>query len=585
MAKNQELAKIFEEMADYFEMEEIAFKPQAYRKVAEALEALPEEVGRIYDGGGDQALEKISGVGKSIAEKIKEYLKKGKIKEYGQLKKKFPFDMAELVKIEGLGPKRVGLLYKKLKIKNIDDLRTAAENHKIAGISGFGKKSEENILQGIAFFKKSQGRFLLGEILPYLKRILTRLDKLAAVEKISPAGSVRRKKETVGDIDILLAVKESSSEVKKIMDSFVNSPEVDRVWMKGLTRSSVRTKKGIDIDLRVLKEKSYGSGQQYFTGSKEHNIALRKIAVKKGLKLSEYGLFRKGKMIAGWDEAGIYRALGLAWIEPELRENQGEIEIALKGTGAMPNLIKIKDIKGDLHCHSHWGAGKGKEGIKKLAEMAKVRGYSYVGISDHTKFLAIEHGINEKQLAEQGKYIDRLNQKDPSGFRILKGCEANIMSDGSIDIENRFLKKLDYVIAGVHSSFKMSADKMEERIIKAMRNPEVDIIAHPFGRIINRRQSFDLNFNRILKIAEETGTVLEINANPNRLDLKDIFIKKAKEAKVKMAIGADSHRPEQMKYMEFGVAQARRGWAERKDIINTYSAKEMLGLLKNKTLR
>jgi DNA polymerase (family X) len=579
MAKNQELAKIFSEMADYLKIDETPFKPQAYKKVAEALDSLEEEVDEIYKRDGLKGLEDIPGVGKNIAEKIKEYLRKGKIKDYQCLKKRFPFDLTGLIKIEGMGPKRAAFLYRELKIKDVDDLKEAAKNNKIARLSGFGQKQEKNILQSISFLEKDKGRFLLGEIWPYLEKILEKLAELEVIEKISLAGSARRMKETVGDIDILATVKNEKA-AEKVMDFFVNLPGVSRVWMKGQTRSSVRARQGIDIDLRVIKEKSYGSALQYFTGSKEHNIALRKIAIKKNLKLSEYGLFKGRRMIAGWDEEGIYRNLGLSWIEPELRENKGEIELAFKGAKAMPLLIKKGEIKGDLHCHSHWGTGKGKEGIKNLVKMAMKLGYDYIGISDHTKFLTIEHGLNEKQLEEQGKYIDYLNKKLAPNFRILKGCEANILSDGSVDIENRFLRKLDYVIAGVHSSFKMSSEKATKRIIKAIRNPEVDIIAHPFGRVINRRQELEINFNEMIKEAKDNATILEINANPYRLDLKDIYIRKAKEAGVKMIIGADSHRPEQMSYLDFGLAQARRGWAEKKDIINTLPVEKIINFFK-----
>jgi DNA polymerase (family X) len=575
MEKNQELAKIFSEMADYLGIEEVPFKPQAYKKVAETLESLEKGVDEIYKKNGTKGLEEIPGVGKNIAEKIEEYLEKGKIKSYQHLKKKFPFDLAGLVEVEGMGPKRAALLYKELKIKDVNDLKEAAGKNKIAKLSGFGQKWQENILQSISFLEKDRGRFLLGDIFPYLKKILKKLSELEMVEKISLAGSARRMKETLGDIDILATVKNVKA-ADKVMDFFVALPGVSRVWMKGQTRSSVKAKGGIDIDLRVVKEKSYGSALQYFTGSKEHNIALRKLAVKKGLKLSEYGLFKGKKMIAGWDEEGIYKALGLYWIEPELRENKGEIELALNKNKTMPLLVRMGDIKGDLHCHSHWGAGKGKDGIKNLVEMAMKLGYCYLGISDHTKFLAIEHGIDEKQLAEQGKYIDRLNRQLSPKFKILKGCEANILNDGSIDIENRFLRKLDYVIAGVHSSFKMPSEKITERVVRAIKNPEVDIIAHPFGRVINRREELEINFTEIIKAAKDTGTILEINANPHRLDLKDVYIRKAKEAGIKMIIGADSHRPEQMAYMNFGLAQARRGWAEKKDIVNTFSTKGIM---------
>jgi DNA polymerase (family X) len=577
--KNQELVKIFSEIADYLEMEKIVFKPYAYRKAAANLELLENDVQKIYQEGGIRALEKIIGIGKSIAQKIEEYLKTGEIKYYRQFKEKFPLNLSELVQIQGMGPKKAKLLYQELKIKNLKDLERAAINHKIAGLFGFGEKTEKNILEGIVFLKKSRGRFLLGEILPRLKEILKKLKKLKEVEQINAAGSVRRMKETVRDVDLLITVKNEDS-AGKIMDFFVQLPGVVKIWMKGQTKASVRMREGFDIDLRVVKNKSYGSALQYFTGSKEHNIALRRIAMEKGLKLSEYGLFRNKKMIAGWKESGIYNALGLPWIEPELRENKGEIEAALQSPDILPRLLKYGDIKGDLHCHSHWGVGMGRQAIKELIKFSLKMGYQYIGISDHTKFLAIEHGLNEKQLTEQGKYIDKLNQEFGSKFKILKGCEANILKDGSIDIKDESLKKLDYVIAGIHSSFKTPKEKMTKRIIKAMNNPNVDIISHPFGRIIQRREAYEIDFKEILKTAKKTGTILEINANPLRLDLSDIYIRRAKQAGVKMIIGADSHRKEQMKFMEFGISQARRGWAEKKEIANAWPLRKLIRFFK-----
>ena len=578
--RNQELAKIFYEIADYLEMDQVPFKPYAYQKAAVALEALEEGIEEIYKKGGVIALEEIAGVGKSIAEKIEEYLKTGKIKYYEKFKKKLPFDLGEIISVEGMGPKKAKILYQKLGIRNLKDLERAARTHKIASLFGFGEKTEKNILEGIAFLKKSKGRFLLGEILPRIKEILERLGKLKEVEQINVAGSIRRMKETIGDVDILITTKTP----QRVMDFFVSLPGVTKVWMKGPTKSSVRMGIGfdtVDVDLRVVKKKSYGSALQYFTGSKEHNIITRRLAIEKGLKLSEYGLFKGKKMMAGWHEAGVYKALGLSWIEPELRENQGEIEAALRQAQGKPNglpkIIGYKDIKGDLHCHSDWNGGVNT--IEEMAQAAIEIGYQYLGISDHTKFLKIEHGLDERKLEQRNKEIDKLNlefRKKNLEFRILKGAETNILNDGSIDIKDEALKKLDYAIAGVHSNFKMKKEKMTERIIRAMKNPNIDILSHPTGRILKRRGEYQIDFDKILRAAREYKVVLEINSYPARLDLNDQNIRRAKNAQVKMVINTDSHQKDQLRFMELGIAQARRGWAEKEDIINIQPLKRLL---------
>ena len=576
---NQGIARIFRNMAFYLEMENAAFKPQAYEKAATNLEVLVEDVGEIYKKGGIKVLEEIPGIGKSIAEHIVEYIKTGKIKEYEIFKKKMPIDLNELSRVEGLGPKKISILYKVLGIKNLKDLEKAAKAREISSLPGFGEKIEKNILEGIEFLKRSTGRFLLGHILSEAREIIAKLANLKEVSFISEAGSLRRRKETIGDVDILVI----SSKPRIVIDNFVSLPGVVKIWGKGSTKTSIRLKKGFDIDLRVLKKESFGSALQYFTGSKEHNIVLRKIAIEKGLKLSEYGLFRGERMIAGKIEEEIYEKLGLQFIPPEMRENTGEIELALKNK--LPKIVELKNIKGDLHCHSHWGEGKemSLQMIKRYAELAMKRGYEYIGISDHTKFLQIEHGLDEKQLAEQRKYINKLNQKlkiENYKLKILHGCEANIMADGSIDISDEALAKLDYVIAGVHSQLKMNKNEMTKRIIRAMKNPNVDIISHPTGRILQKREEYKIDFDEILKVAKETGAILEINASPYRLDLKDANIRRAKQIGVKMIINTDSHQEEQMDFMEYGVSQARRGWAEKGDIINTKPLAKLLGFLK-----
>ena len=573
--KNQEIAKIFYEIANYLEMEGVAFKPYAYQKAALTLEGLEKDVEEIYKEGGREALLKIPGIGESMAEKIEEYLKTGKIKYYEELKKKTPVNIEELMAVEGMGPKKAKVLYQKLGIRNLKDLEKAAKSHKIASLFGFGEKTEKNILEGINFLKRSKGRFLLGEILPTVKEVYQKLKSLKEVEKIDPAGSVRRMKETIGDVDFLVISKNPG----KVMDFFVRFPGIIKIWGKGSTKSSVRMREGFDMDIRVVPARSYGSALQYFTGSKEHNIATRKIAMDRNLKLSEYGLFRGPKMIAGKTEEEVYKALGMQWIPPEMRENQGEIEAAL--SGKLPQIIGYKDIKGDLHCHSQWDGGTNT--IMEMVKAAQNMGYEYIGISDHTKFLRIEHGLDEKKLSQQRKEIDKLNTKYKilnTKFKILQGCEANILNDGIIDIKDEALKKLDYVIAGVHSNFKMPKEKMTERIINVMKNPNIDIISHPTGRILKRRDEYQIDFDKILRAAKETGTILEINSFPERLDLNAENIRRAKEAGVKMVINTDSHHKDQLRFIEFGIAQARRGWAEKEDIINTQPLEKLLKLFK-----
>jgi len=565
--KNQELAQIFYEIAEFLEMEEVPFKPQAYRKAAQFLEGLEEDIESIYEKGGEKALEDLPSIGRNIADKIREYIEIGKIKYYLELKDKTPINIEELTAVEGLGPKTVRILYNKLGIRNLKDLEKAAKEHKIAPLFGLGEKTEKNILEGIKFLKRSKGRFLLGRILPVVSEIEKKLKSLKEVDQISVAGSVRRKKETIGDVDFLI----TSKNPEKVMDFFVSLPGVVKVWGKGQTKSSVRMKEGFNIDIRVIQKKSYGSALQYFTGSKEHNIITRRLAISKGLKLSEYGVFKGKKMIAGWSEKGVYRSLGLSFIEPELRENRGEVEAAQKGK--LPKLVKLEDIKGDLHCHSSWNGGENS--ILELAETAKNMGYLYLGIADHTKFLRIENGLDERKLSQQRKEIDKLNLEFEN-FKILQGAETNILNDGALDIRDNALEKLDYAIAGVHSNLKMPKEKMTERIITAMKNPYVKIISHPTGRLLKRREEYLIDFEKILRAAKEFNVVLEVNSFPERLDLNDVNIKLAIEAGVRLIINTDSHHKGHLDYMELGVNQARRGWAEKNNIINTYSLKDLI---------
>ena len=570
MAKNQDLAKIFYEMADYFEMEDIAFKPYAYRRAAVSLEGLEEDVREIYKRGGIRLFWEIPGVGKNIAEEIKEYLEKGKIKRHQFFKKRFPLNLEELKRIEGMGPKKAKTLYQKLGVKDLKTLEKSARSHKIAPLFGFGEKTEKNILEGISFLKRNQGRFLLGEILPKTKEVCEKLKRLKEVEKISTAGSVRRMKETIGDADFLVVSKNPA----RVMNFFTSLSGVVKIWSKGKTKASVRTQEGFDMDIRVVPAKSYGSALQYFTGSKEHNIAVRKIAINKGLKLSEYGLFRGSKMIAGPTEEDIYRKLGLQLIPPELRENQGEIKAAAEKK--LPRLISYGSLKGDLHVHTVWS--EGKHSIEEMALVAKSLGYQYLGISDHAK-LPIANGLDERRFLKQMEEIDKINKKI-RGIRILKGAEVNILENGSLDVKDEVLAKMDYVIAGIHSGFKTERVKITERIVRAIKNPRVSIISHLTARKIGERDERPIDLDKIFRAAKEHKVFLEINSQPKRLDLKDVNIRLAKDAGVKMVINTDAHSKDHLNFMELGIAQARRGWAEKKDIINTYPLEKLLGFFK-----
>lgn len=572
---NSEIAKIFREIGQYLEMEDVPFKPRAYEKAAEAIESLEKEVSEIYKEGGLKALNEIPGIGLSIAEKIEELIKNGRLKYYEDLKKKIPVDLDVLTKIEGLGPKKIKKLYQFLKIKNIEDLEKAAKSGKIRNLEGFGLKTEENILKGIEFYKKNKGRFILGFEMGYIREIENRLKKLKEVEKIVIAGSVRRRKETIGDVDILIVSKNP----RLVMDYFVNMSDVVYVYAHGETKSAVKMRNGLDIDLRIIPKQSYGAALNYFTGSKEHNVALREIAVKKGYKLNEYGLFKGRKRIAGETEEEIYKALGMDYIEPEIRENSGEIKAAQRKQ--LPKLIGYNELLGDLQVQTNW-----TDGANSIEEMAKAAinfGLEYIAITDHTKHLAMANGLDEKKIQQQWKEIDRVNlkiKKQNYKFRILKGTECDILKDGSLDLPDEILSKLEIVGASVHSYFNLSKKDQTERIKKAMTNPFVHIIFHPTGRIINRRQPYEIDIEELIRFAKKTGTILEIDAYPDRLDLKDEHIRRCVEAGVKLAIDSDAHSASHFDYLEYGIAQARRGWATRNDIINSWPLDKMLKFLK-----
>ena len=572
--KNQEIASIFYDIAEILEIKKVEWKPVAYRKAARSILSLSDNVEDIYKENGIDGLKEISGVGDAIAKKIAEYINTGKIKEYEELKKSIPFHLTELSAIGGLGPKRAHLLFKKLNIKNIKDLEKAIEKNKISKLATFGVKSQENIKKGLELFKKGKERRLLAYALPVAEELKEELNKLKEIKKIDIAGSLRRRKETIKDIDILAIGKNK----EKIIDYFTKLPMVVRVLAKGPTKSSVILKNDMQADLRVLDEKNYGAALNYFTGSKEHNIKLRQIAIKKGYKFSEYGLFNRktNKYIAGRTEEEVYKKLGLNYVEPELREDTGELDIKINKK--LPKLIDLKDIKGDFHSHTE--ASDGSNPIEEMALEAKKLGYEYLSISDHSKSTAVANGLDEKRLFNNFKKIDKINSQ-MRGIKILKSAETDILKDGSLDYKNSILKEMDVVLCSVHSRFKQDKESMTKRLIKAIENPYVNIIGHPTGRLITKREPYEFDLDKVFQAAKANNVALEINSQPERLDLKDIYIKKAVENKVKLVIDSDAHSKESLKLIEFGVFQARRGWVEKKDILNTLSLKKVLKFFKH----
>ncbi len=572
--KNPELAKIFSHLAMYLAMRDVPFRPQAYERAAFALESLAEDVQDIYRREGTAGLEKIPGVGKGIAEHIEEYLKTGKVQNYEKERKRMPVDLDQLTRIEGVGPKMVAQLYKRLRIRNVQDLEKAALAGKLRKLPRFGIKTEQNILQGIGLVKRSSGRWRISDIFPYVQEYVALLKNSSFAKEVEPAGSFRRMRETVGDVDILA----TSRNPKKLIDFFLAKVKYTKIWGKGTTKVSVRTQHGFDIDLRVLPEETFGAGLQYFTGSKEHNIRLRTLAIEKGYKVSEYGVFtaKGGKRVACRTEEDVYRQLGLPYIEPELREDTGEIEAAAQGK--LPKIIPYDSLQGDLQVQTDWTDGE--HSIEEMAKEARRQGLSYIAITDHTRDLAMTGGLDEKKLLKQMAEIDRV-QKRVSGIRILKGAEVNIRKDGTLDIADAALAKLDVVGISVHSLFKLPKKEMTARIVQAMENPNVDILFHPTGRIIQRREPYEVDIDAVIKAAKRTGTLLEINAYPERLDLKDSDIRKAVETGVILVIDSDAHRKEHFAVLRYGIAQARRGWAEADDIANTLPLAKFLKKLKN----
>jgi len=551
MGKNTEIADIFDKIADALEFKgDIVFKVNAYRKAARVLREYSGDITSIHPS-------EIEGIGKGMAEKIEEYLKTGRIKKYEEVISDIPEGLLELLNIPNLGPKTLQLLYKELGVKNITDLERVIDEGKIAHLPGMGEKKEENIKKGLLLYRVGKSRIPLSMALKVVREVIKPLSSVS--ESISPAGSLRRMRETIGDIDILA----TGEKTEDIINTFVRQPYVKDIIAKGDTKASVRTSyEDLQVDLRVVEKESWGAALLYFTGSKAHNIKLRGIAKERGLKISEYGVFKGTKRIAGRTEQEVYKTLGIPWIPPEIREDRGEIEAAMKGE--LPVLIEQKDIKGDLHVHSHYSDGI--DDIETIVVAAKKMGYEYIGICDHSKTSKIAGGLDEDTLKRRNEEIDSVQEKI-KGIKILKGMEVDILSDGSLDYSDSVMEELDFVIAAVHQGF---AKNVTERMKSAMNNPFVDIIAHPTGRLLSGREGYKINIEEVMMYAAKKGVALEINASYDRLDLNDVNIIKAKNYGVIFIIGTDAHRIDMLGDIELGLGTARRGWLEKKDVLNTY---------------
>jgi DNA polymerase (family 10) len=567
--KNLEVSQIFRDFANILEIKgDNPFRIRAYQRAAQNIEGLTED---IEDFVREDKLREIPGIGQDLDYKIKEFINTGRIESYEKLKKTLPCGLLEVLDIPSVGPKTVKLLYEKLKIKSVLDLEKAIKANKLEGIFGIKEKTIENILKGIELVKRGKERMSLAQATQVADEFISALKKIPEVKRISTAGSLRRQKETVRDIDILVI----SHKPKKVMDIFTSLSDTKEILAKGATKSSVRTRDDVQVDCRVVENKSFGAALLYFTGSKNFNIKLRISAIKKGLKINEYGVFRKEKFVCGKTEEEIFKALGMSYVEPELREDSGEIELAQKFQ--LPQLIELKDLKGDLHVHSQWSDGSNT--IEEMARAAIKIGYSYIAVTDHSQSLKIAGGLSISDLKKKKEEIDKINKKI-NGFRILFATEVDIDGSGNIDYKDEVLKSFDIVVAAIHTGFKQSQQQLTKRLAKACENKYVHVIAHPTGRLWGVRDAYDVDFEELFKVAKNTNTHLEINSFPSRLDLNDLNCRRAKETGVKLAISTDSHATEQLPAIKFGVSVARRGWLSREDVINTLPVGELLKVLR-----
>ncbi|MFW5757125.1 MAG: DNA polymerase/3'-5' exonuclease PolX [Bacteroidota bacterium] len=566
---NKEIGNMLNQVADFLEIKgENQFRVRSYRTAAQTISGMGQNITQL---AGKKDIKELPDIGESMAEKIEEIADTGKLKQLEELKKDLPDSLIQIMKLEQLGPQRTKKLYQELGIESISELKQAAQNGEIEKLDGFGKKTAHKILEEIKDFKEKSGseRIKLNEAEEITKPLVEYLQK--EINNITVAGSYRRRKETVGDIDIIGTAKDSS----KAMEHFVNFDEVEEVISKGDTRSTIKLRTGLHVDIRIVSEKSFGAAKLYLTGSKAHSIALRKISREKNYKLNEYGIFEGKKQLAGKTEKQMYNTLDLDYIEPELREDNGEIEAAKNNK--LPALVEIKHIKGDLHTHTN--ATDGKSSLQEMANAAHDRGYSYFAVTDHSKKVSMAHGLDAKRLEQQIKEIDELNSKFKN-MKIIKSIEVDILEDGTLDLPDSILKELDMVVASIHYNRNLPEKKQTRRVLKAMENPYFNILGHPGGRLIGKRKPYDIQMETILKEAKNNGCFLEINSNPERLDLSDEYIRQAKESGLKLVISTDAHSPNNLQYIKYGVAQARRGWMEKDDIINTKSWTKLKKLLK-----
>lgn len=566
---NNLIADIFQQIGDILEIQdENRFKILAYHRAAQIIQNLPTDLEKTYKKDPKKILE-IRGIGKDLYLKIVEIIETGKCEMLNKLLKQIPKGVLEMLDLRGVGPKKVKMFYITLGLTTLNQLEKACRNGKIHILPGMGEKTEFAILKAIDDKKRFAERTLMPFALEEAEQIINHMKFNRKVKKIEYGGSLRRRKETVGDVDILIGA--SKKDASEIMTHFVKYAHVENVLAQGKTKSSVVLNTGIQIDLRVIELNSYGAALHYFTGSKAHNVAIRDRAKKKGMKVNEYGVFKGEKQIAGKTEEEIFKAVGLPLIIPELRKNDGEIEAAEKAK--LPISIELKDIKGDLHIHTN--ASDGTQDLETVVDSAYKDGYKYIAITDHSKTSAITNGLDSKRLLKQFKEIDKLNERYKD-FTILKGSEVDILSDGKLDFPDEILAQMDIFPASVHSGFKASQAKMTDRIIKAMSNPHVKILGHPTGRLINRRDPYEVDMDAIIDAAKEYKVALELNAQPLRLDLKDVYLRQAKKKGVKIVIGTDSHHTSQKVYMKYGIYMARRGWLEKKDVLNTRTLKQLL---------
>ncbi|MDP8243391.1 MAG: DNA polymerase/3'-5' exonuclease PolX [Candidatus Hinthialibacter antarcticus] len=571
---NKEIAQIFDEMGSLLQIKgENPFKIRAYQNAVRIIEDLGQPLRELYER---DELKTIDGFGKAITEKTAEFFETGKVSAHEKLKGEFPEGILDLLKVNGMGPKTVKLVYEELGVSSIDDLKQAAEAGKLQSLPKMGKKSEEKILKGIANVQQSSGRFTLGVAAPIARSILERVKAVKGVWQADIAGSLRRGRETVGDVDILVSAKNAEA----VMQEFLATENIRDVLAQGATKSSILLECGLQVDLRVVEKDAFGAALQYFTGSKEHNVKLRERAVKQKLKVNEYGVYETGSetLVAGKTEESVYQCLGLAWVPPELREGRDEIQQAQNGT--LPELIEAKHIRSALH--NHTTDSDGFLSLEELANQAKARGYAFIAVTDHSGSLGVANGLSPERLKRQIEQVREFNET-VKGIEVLAGTEVDIRADGRLDFDDDLLKELDVVIASVHASFEQLKDKMTARILRAIENPYVDIIAHPTGRLIGRRPPIEFDEEAVFAKAAETQTVMEINCYPARLDLNDVHIRQAKAHGVLFSINTDTHKVEHFDHLELGVKMARRGGLSADNVINSMTCKQYLSWKKKKT--